>query len=197
MRTKKPNIRFRVISLMMLAAAFSRILPHPWNFTPLGAMALFGAAYYSNRILAFVMPLLALWLGDLVMYNTVYSSFHNHKLWLFPEVFPWYYLGFLLVVPLGFVLLKSVKLKSIIGASLSASVVFFLVSNFGCWLGSTIYPQSATGLFACYAVGIPFFWSTIGGDLFYCGVLFGAFELAKVKFPVLAFNPELNSGQVS
>ena len=84
MRTKKPNIRFRVISLMMLAAAFSRILPHPWNFTPLGAMALFGAAYYSNRILAFVMPLLALWLGDLVMYNTVYSSFHNHKLWLFP-----------------------------------------------------------------------------------------------------------------
>jgi hypothetical protein len=185
METKKVNIRFGVITLMILAAAFSRLIPHAWNFTAIGAAALFGAAYFSNRIIAFVIPLLSLWLSDIVMNNTIYSSFNGNKLWLFPDTFPWYYLGFIMVTLVGFGLLKKVKISSVIGASISASVIFFLVSNFGSWIGNVAYPQNASGLIACYTAGIPFFWSTVAGDLFYCGLLFGAFELAKMKFPVL------------
>jgi len=81
---------------------------------------------------------------------------------------------------------KKIKLKNVIGAGLSASIIFFLVSNFGVWLGSPMYPQNISGLITCYITGIPFFGNTIGGDLFYSAVLFGTFELAKYKFPKLA-----------
>jgi hypothetical protein len=185
MKTNKINIRFGIITLIILAAAFSRLIPHPWDFTAVGATALFGAAYFSNRFVAFVVPLFAMWLSDIVMNNTVYASFHGNKLWLFPETFPWYYAGFALVTLVGFGLLKKVKFSSVIGAGISASLVFFLVSNFGVWLGNAAYPQNVSGLVACYTAGIPFFWNTVAGDLFYCGVLFGVFELAKMKFPVL------------
>ena len=185
MKTNKINIRFGIITLMVLAAAFSRLIPHPWDFTTVGATALFGAAYFSNRIIAFVIPLLSLWLSDIVMNNTIYSSFHGNKLWLFPDTFPWYYIGFAMVTLLGFALLKKVKFSSVIGASISASLIFFLVSNFGSWIGNATYPQNINGLIICYTASIPFFWNTLAGDLFYCGVMFGAFELAKMKFPVL------------
>jgi hypothetical protein len=186
MKTEKINIRFAIITLMILAAAFSRLIPHPWNFAPIGAMALFGAAYFSNRIVAFIIPLVSMWLSDVVIYNTSFSSFNHNKLWLFPQTFPWGYAAFMLITLAGFGLLKKIKLPAIIGASLTASVIFFLVSNFGCWLGNVTYPQTLTGLFACYGAGIPFFWNTLAGDLLYCGLLFGAFELAKYKFPKLA-----------
>jgi len=182
---EKINIRFGIITLIIIAATFSRLIPHPWDYTPIGAIALFGAAYFSNRIIAFTIPLVSLWLGDLVMNNTIYSSFHHNKLWLFPTKFPWQYLGFMLITLLGLVLLKKVKIASVLGSSAIASVLFFLVSNFGCWLGNITYPQTITGLIACYTAGIPFFWNTLAGDLFYCGVLFGLFELAKMKFPIL------------
>ncbi len=185
MKTDKVNVRTGVITLTVLAAAFSRLIPHPWNFTAIGATALFGAAYYSNRLLALSIPLLALWLSDLVMNNTIYSGFNNHSLWLFPSSFPWDYAAFLLVGVTGMGLLKKINLTRVIGASVTASVVFFLASNFGCWLGSALYPHSLGGLMLCYGAGIPFFWNSVAGDLFYCGILFGAFELAKFKFQVL------------
>jgi hypothetical protein len=185
MKTEKINLRFGIITLMVLAGAFSRLIPHPWDFTAIGATALFGAAYFSNRITAFLIPLLSVWLSDIVMNNTVYSSFHGNKLWLFPEAFPWQYAGFALITLVGFGLLKKVKLTSVIGSSIAASLIFFLVSNLGSWVGNPLYPQNFAGFTACYTAGIPFFWNTIAGDLFFCGVLFGVFELAKYKFPVL------------
>jgi len=185
LKTEKINIRFGIITLIIIAATFSRLIPHPWDFTPIGAIALFGAAYFSNRLIAFIIPLISIWLGDLVMNNTIYASFHHNKLWVFPSSFPWEYAGFMLITLVGLVMLKKVKITSVLGASVVASVLFFLVSNFGCWLGNVAYPQTITGLIACYTAGIPFFWNTLAGDLFYTGVLFGVFELAKMKFPAL------------
>ena len=186
MKTEKINLRFGIITLMILAAALSRLIPHSPNFAPIGAMAIFGAAYFSNRIIAFAIPLLAMWLSDIVINNTIYASYNNNHLWLIPQSFPWNYAAFLLITLVGFFLLKKIKLISVIGAGLSASIIFFLVSNFGVWLGSPMYPQNISGLIACYITGIPFFGNTIGGDLFYSAVLFGTFELAKYKFPKLA-----------
>jgi hypothetical protein len=189
MKTTKSPIRFGLLTLMILTAALSRIIPHAWNFAPIGAIALFGAAYFSNRIIAFVIPLASMWLSDVVLNNTVYANSGN-GVWLFPHHFPWNYLGFLLIIPVGLLLLKKVKTTSVTGTSLIAAIVFFLVSNFGIWLGNSLYKQTFSGLMNCYAVAIPFFWNTLAGDLFYAALLFGVFELAQRRFPSLQINKQ-------
>ncbi|MBI3502679.1 MAG: hypothetical protein HY063_12885 [Bacteroidetes bacterium] len=185
MEKKKINIRFSVLIAMVLAAAFSRLIPHPPNFASIGAIALFGAAYFSNRIIAFIIPLLSMWLSDIVINNTIYAHYWNH-FWIIPDGFPFNYFAFLLTVPLGFLLLKKIKVVNVIGASVLAAILFFLISNFGVWLNNPIYPQNISGLISCYAVAIPFFGNTLAGDLFYSAILFGGFELAKYTFPILA-----------
>ena len=69
---------------------------------------------------------------------------------------------------------------------LNTSKLFFLITNFGCWIGSTTYPQNFAGLMECYVMGIPFLKGTLLSDLFYCGVLFGSFEFIKIKVPAIA-----------
>ncbi|MBI3502456.1 MAG: hypothetical protein HY063_11755 [Bacteroidetes bacterium] len=180
MQSKIFTSRFLFISIAILAAALFRLLPHPFNFTPVGAMALFGGAYFTNRILAFVVVTASLYLSDLVLNIHYFGKF----IFLY-DGFYWTYAGFFLIIFIGFWLSSRIKLQNILGASLIASIIFFLVTNFGCWPGSTIYPQTFGGLLACYAAGIPFFSNTIAGDLFYTAVLFGSFELAKRRFPIL------------
>lgn len=183
---KQMNIKIGIIALLILVAALSRLLPHPYNFTPIGAMGLFGAAYFSKRYLAFVVPFAAMWLSDLILNNVVYAK-------QFPEYydgFQWFgsatvYFSFALIIMLGFVLLRKIKVGNVLIASLSASVLFFLITNFSVWLSNPIYPQNAIGLLTCYIAGLPFFGNTLLGDLFYSGVLFGAYELIKARFPRL------------
>jgi hypothetical protein len=70
-------------------------------------------------------------------------------------------------------------------ASIGGSVVFFIVSNFGVWLTGTMYPMTFEGLLACFSAAVPFFRNMLFGDLFFAGVLFGAYDYVKVKYPVL------------
>lgn len=184
----KIQLRFGIISIIVLAAAMSRLLPHPYNFTPIGAMGLFGAAYLSRKALAFAVPFLAMWVSDLVLNNLIYAR-------LYPDFYgegfvwfgnPWVYGAFAAIVGLGFVLLRKVKVTNLLVASLIASVLFFLATNFGAWMADPKYPKTAAGLMAAYAAGIPFFWNTLLGDLFYVGVLFGGYEWAQRRFPALA-----------
>jgi hypothetical protein len=81
--------------------------------------------------------------------------------------------------------LNKINIPKVLTGTLASTAIFFLVSNFGCWIGSTTYPQNFGGLITCYAAGIPFLKGTLLGDLFYSGVLFGTFALAQYKFPVL------------
>ncbi|MCB9080673.1 MAG: hypothetical protein H6555_03070 [Lewinellaceae bacterium] len=172
-----------LLSVLCLAA-FSRLLPHPPNFTPVGAISLFGAAYFSRKYLAILLPILALWLSDLVLNNVVYAQ-------QFPEFYPgftWFgvptvYLGFVLIVGLGWALLSRITAGKLLVASLAASVLFFLVTNAGAWWADPIYPKNAGGLVAAYTAGIPFFWNTLLGDLLYTGVLFGITEFTFRRFP--------------
>lgn len=186
MTEKKKNLhlRFGVIALMVLLAAFSRLLPHPPNFAPIGAMALFGAAYFSQRYLSFLIPIISMWLADLVLNNVVYSQYFDHFVWFY-QGFYWTYGAFILIGLIGFVALKRVKIQNLILASLSASIIFFLLSNFGVWASTTMYPKDFSGLITCYAAGLPFFKNTVMGDFVYTGVLFGAFELAQRRIPFL------------
>ncbi|MDX1943234.1 MAG: DUF6580 family putative transport protein, partial [Saprospiraceae bacterium] len=130
--SKKINIRVGILALMIFAAALSRLLPHPYNFTPISAMGLFGAAYFSKRWLAFVVPFLAMWVSDLMLDNVVYSQYYDGFQWFGHT---WVYISFALIVALGFVLLRKINIINALLASLSASAIFFLVTNFAVWLG--------------------------------------------------------------
>lgn len=171
---------------MILMAALSRLLPHPDNVTPVGAMALFGGAYFSRKYLAFLLPLAAMWFSDLLLNNLYYAR-------LYPEYYDgfvwmgnlWVYVAFIAIVLIGMGLLKKISPLRVIGASLFGSVLFFLVTNLGAWFVDPMYPKTTTGLAAAYAAGLPFFRNTLMGDLVYCGVLFGGFEWAKSRWPAL------------
>ncbi|MCY7350912.1 MAG: hypothetical protein LH606_09615 [Cytophagaceae bacterium] len=179
----KNSPRFGVLITLILLAAFSRLIPHAPNFTAVGAMALFGGAYFSRKSWALAVPLLALWLSDIVLNNVMYRQYYPT---FTLQVNPWTYGTFAVIVVLGAVLLKRVKPLNVVFTSVLASTLFFLMSNFSVWLGSGAFPQTPGGLMACYTVALPFFGNTLAGDLFWCGVLFGVFEFAKRRFPELS-----------
>jgi len=186
---KKVHLRFGIVSLMVLLAAFSRLLPHPSNFAPIGAIALFGAAYFSQRIIAFVIPIISMWLSDLVINNVIYAQYFDHFVWFY-QGFYWTYGSFILIGLLGLLVLKRIKIQNIFMASIFASIIFFLISNFGVWVSTTMYPHNFSGLIACYTAGLPFFKNTLLGDLAYTGILFGVFEFAQYKIPFLKLQTE-------
>ncbi|MBO7523836.1 MAG: hypothetical protein J6T30_08300 [Bacteroidales bacterium] len=185
MEKKDLGLRFGVVTLFVLIAAFSRLLPHPQNFAPISAMALFSAAYYNRKYFAFLMPILAMFLCDIVLNNVIYAGFYDKFVLFYPGAI-YTYLSFIVIALVGFVLLKKVSVGRVIVSSLLASVIFFLISNFGTWASGLMpYTKDFSGLMTCYAAGIPFFKNTLMGDLFYCGVMFGIYELVKSKVPAL------------
>lgn len=184
MTKNKITIRFGFITLLILLAALSRLLPHPANFAPIGGMALFGAAYYSRRVWAFVIPVVTMWISDLILNNVVYGAYFDSFVWLYEGA--WFTYGaFILIALMGMVTLRKIKVPNLLFSALSASAIFFLMSNFGVWFSGTMYPKDFGGLIACYTAGIPFFKNTVMGDMFYTAILFGAFELSVRRFPIL------------
>jgi hypothetical protein len=184
METQKIYLRYSVLCTMILLAALSRIIPHMPNFSPLGAIGLLGAAYFSEKWEAFLIPISATWLSDLFINNVVYAQYYPQFTWFY-QGFCWQYGGYLLITLAGIFIFGKINLQRVAIGALASTAIFFLVSNFGCWIGSTTYPQNLGGLMTCYAAGIPFLKGTLFGDLFYSGVLFGAFALAQKQFPVL------------
>ena len=171
--SEKANLLYRTLlalTIIALAAAL-RIAPHPWNFTPFGAMALFSGAIIRDRRLAFFFPILALLVGD------IFIGFHR----LMPVV----YASFLVSVAIGFWLRDRRSLGRITRATLLGAMQFFLVTNFAVWAFGLSYPRNSAGLLACYVAGIPFFWNTLAGDAVYATLLFGGFALAERLFPAL------------
>jgi formate-dependent nitrite reductase membrane component NrfD len=118
----------------------------------------------------------------------IYGQYFDHFVWFYSgSLFT--YGAFALIVVLGMFTLKKVRVPNLAVSALGASVIFFIVSNFGVWLTSGMYPPTFSGLMTCYTAGIPFFHNTILGDLVYTGVLFGAFELCVRKIPQLRAAP--------
>ncbi len=160
------------LALVVLAAAL-RIAPHPWNFTPVGAMALFSGAVLKDRRLAFAFPLLALFAGDLFL------GFYKLSVMLIV------YASFLLSVLIGLSLRDRRTIARIGLATLLGAIQFFLITNFAVWQFLGGYPHNASGLLACYVAGVPFFWNTLAGDAVYATLLFGGYALAERFLPAL------------
>jgi len=163
----------RVIALLsaIVAAAALRLVPHPPNFTPIGAMALFSGAYFGRRALAFAAPIGALLLSDAVL-----GFYHGMAT---------VYAADLLVVLIGALALQRQSVLRIGLAAVASSVLFFAITNFGMWMFSGIYPRTTAGLQACFVAAIPFFQNSLAGDLFYSAVLFGGFKAAELLLPRL------------
>jgi uncharacterized protein DUF6580 len=187
MQNQKINFRFAVVAALILLAAFSRIIPHMPNFSPLGAIGLFGAAYFTKKWQAFLIPIGATWLSDLFINNVIYAQYYPTFTW-FSEGFYWMYGSYLLITLAGLFIFKKITVQRVLAGALTSTVIFFLITNFACFPSNPTYPQNFNGLVTCYAVGIPFLKGTLLGDLFYSVVLFGAFALAEKKFSVLKIN---------
>jgi hypothetical protein len=184
----KLNLRFSVITMLILFAAMSRLVPHPPNFAPIGGMALFGAAYFAQRYWAFVVPIISMWISDLVLNNIVYAQYFDGFVWFYAgSLFT--YGAFALIVVLGMFTLKKVRILGLYLSALGASAIFFIVSNFGVWFSGIMYPKDLGGLTACYIAGLPFLQNTILGDLVYSSLLFGAFEFSLRRCPQLRLQP--------
>ena len=159
------NTRFITLAIIIFAVAVFRILPHPPNVSPIAAMALFGGAYFSDKRLAFLVPFLALLLGDLIL------GLHDTMLYV--------YGGFALTVVIGFWIRKQLNIGRIAVAAVGASILFFLLTNFGVWLTSGMYPMTADGLMQAYIAGIPFFQNSLLGNAVFAAVIFGGYQLLQ------------------
>jgi hypothetical protein len=171
-----------VLAGMIVLAALTRVLPHPPNFSPVEAIALFGGAYFAARHWAVLVPLLAMLASDvalaLIQGGVYMDYFLGLGFWLV-------YATIALTTLLGFGLRGRVTGGRVLGYSLVASVIFFLVTNFGVWAGGTMYPKTIDGLAMAYAAGIPFFQWTVLGTLSYSALLFGGFALLRRRVPAL------------
>ncbi len=166
--------------LLILVAAASRFLPHPPNVTCVAALGLFAGCYLNSRR-AYLVPIVVMLLSDLVAecVGAVGKGFYTPITMLFV------YGGMLMAVPVGRWMRSTQSGLRLPAGSLAASSLFFLVSNFGGWLGGW-YPMTVSGLLGSYAAAIPFFGYTIAGDLFFTFLVFGAYEFSRRPSGVLA-----------
>jgi hypothetical protein len=169
-------LRAILAAVIIILAAVLRIVPHPWNFTPIGAMALFSGAMFRDRRVAFLFPLIALFAGDL------FVGFHR----LIPVV----YASFLLSVCIGTGLANRRGVLRVGGAVFLGALQFFLVTNFAVWQLFGTYLHTPTGLAACYVAGLPLFGNAIAGDALYATFFFGTFALAEKFFPTFRLQQE-------
>lgn len=187
MKKIKFNTRFVAIATLILVAALSRLLPHPPNATAMGAMALFGGAYFSNRWASLFVPLATLFVSDLILNNVLFAAFNKGQFVWFYDSAIWTYASFTATIVLSWFLLRKIDAKNVFMASMASSILFYVVTNFAAWTSPFMpYSKDLSGLEMSYTAALPFFANSVAGDLFFCAVLFGGFEWAQRRFPTLA-----------
>ncbi len=149
--------------LFVILAVAVRFMPHPLAFTPVGASLLFFGARGPRRQLW--VPLLLLAASDVVLTKVIYAypfTWDHFVTWGWYAAMLW----------LGTKLRDHARPLPIVGAALSGSISFFVISNLAVWgAWGDMYPKTFSGLLACYAAGVPFFRRAFEGDLlFTCGM---------------------------
>ena len=154
---KLKNLKHFILPIgLILVLSFSRLIPHPSNFTPILAVGVFAGFYFRNFILSLFIVISAMFIGDLVI------GFHSTMIFTYSSL--------ILAVAIG-LLIKKFNFKEILFSGLSSSVVFFAVTNFGSWLTLEMYEKNFSGLLQSYFMGIPFFHNTLISTLIYLIVL--------------------------
>lgn len=164
---KEKNIEFLVALIFLLAGIGLRLIPHAPNFTPIAAMALFGAVYLPKKI-AIILPLIAMFVSD------IFIGFYE------PKIMIAVYGSFVLCAIIGFWLKNHKKWYNVLGGSVLASLIFFFATNFAVWAFTPWYAKTFSGIIQCYFLALPFLRNTLLGDIFFASVFFGAYELSRI-----------------
>ncbi|MDB5137042.1 MAG: hypothetical protein JWP37_3645 [Mucilaginibacter sp.] len=190
MSLQKINLRNSILILMIIIASAARLINinhlTGWgNFTPVGAMALFGGAYFSDKWKAYLVPLFALFISDIALDYIYFGKFMLFYSGALPV-----YASFAIMVFIG-TYIKKVNVANVVLGSLGAVLVHWLITDIDPWLQGTMYARSFYGYGESLIAAIPFEKSMLLGNLIYGAVLFGGFELAKSKFEVLRVGKEI------
>jgi hypothetical protein len=182
---KKDSIQENVvIASLIFLAIICRLATNKlelWNFNAIGASALFGGIVIKNRRLAYILPLLTLFLTDLFfqLFTSIQGFYGGQMIFV--------YGAFLLITWIG-ANIKKVNTVNVFLAAIGTGVLFFLISNLGVWILSPLYPHTLQGLVTCYVTAVPFYrndlfgsfaLNTVLGNVFFTGILFGAWALIK------------------
>ena len=162
---KEKNKKILFITLFIIVAALMRLIPHPPNFVPITAIAIFAGVKFNNIKIAYAIPISIMLISDL------FIGFYSISLFV--------YLAFILIITYSS-FIKKYSLKNII----LSSVMFFVITNFGVWLMGG-YPKSIEGLVLCYTMAIPFFTNSIIADLFFSAILYYGFEKIEKRYLIL------------
>ncbi len=176
---KQNNTLLLTAIILIVYAAFTRLVPHPPNFTAIGAMAVFGGSAISNKKVALLLPVAALFLSDVCLQLlNITPGFYGGQLFV--------YIAFILITWMATYIRKP-GFGNITMAAIWSGVIFFLISNLGVWaFGEHLYPKTFSGLMTCYAAAIPFYkneffgnflLNTIMGNLFFSALLFGSYYI--------------------
>ena len=155
------HTRNYLIILFILLGVFTRLIPHPPNFTAIGSIAVFSGAFFYNKKIACLLPIIIMWISDIILgYDIIWSV----------------YLSFLIIVCLGFTIQKNQSLLKIINISILASIVFFIITNLAVYISSPLYQKNILGLIECYTLAIPFFFNTLSSQIIYSSIMFVGFN---------------------
>jgi len=161
----KNKILILAVIVVIVLLAASRLVKHPFNFTPITAMAIF-AGFYLKKYWGLVIPLAATAVSD------YFLGFYD---W---QVMISVYVGFAIAYFLGWLLSRHKKWYNIFIASAASSLIFFIITNFSVWAFFNWYPHTWAGFISCFTLALPFFRNGFVGDFIYTGLLFGLFEAA-------------------
>jgi hypothetical protein len=152
-------------AIIIVAAVLMRLVPHPANVAPIAAMALFGGAYLDKKY-ALLLPLAAMFISD------IFLGFHASM--------PMVYASLIITGLIGMWLKHHKSVPTVLFASVGASIIFFLLTNFNYWYATALYPKTLVGVIESYTMALPFFRNSLLGDLFYTGLFFGSYEFIKM-----------------
>jgi len=198
---KKDSIReILIVAMLIFLSALCRIFTNQiglWNFNAIGASALFGGIVLKDKRLAYIVPLVSLFLSDVFLQLFTNIPALNRD-----------YLGQLLFVYGAFLLIawigtqiKKVNVLTLLASSIGTGILFFLISNLGTFATTNLYPKTFSGLMTCYAAGIPFYQegnmfssfalNGLMGNVFFTAVLFavwtGLVSLSKKENRTVQF----------
>lgn len=173
--------------LFILFGAFSRLFTFLPNFSALEALALFGGAYIAMRYVAILIPLIAMFLSDLVINNTIARPFFPDQegMVIFSDYMIWNTIAIVCIVLFGRIILKKINMLNGLLGIIGATAIFWIISNIGAWLTMGIFPITFTGMMENFAFALPFLKNSLLGNLVFGAVLFGSYELLSRNYPNL------------
>jgi hypothetical protein len=165
------NTKVLLIASVIFLVSLTRLVPHLPNFTPILALALFGGAYLPSKKTAFLIPISAMFLSDLIL------GFHS-------QIYAVY--GCILILSfLGRTIQSKISILYLTITGISGSLIFFIVTNFSVWLGDNLYPLNLNGLIQCYVMAMPFFHNTLISTFIFLAILFTSYSFAEKKYQFL------------